>query len=261
MSRFERGEIELADDVVSQLAIPLGLDYEDLVFRLILSEENLEDWRCLASEAWDVERAKHLLTKLRLLQVPGMRNDFLTVAISVIDELLSIHAEGRQNMSSAVVAQLDDYLINLDEFSRLEGIVFSVSLEYVPLVTGWGWVKRQVRMMSQENVEPQVIRRLISFVAVVGERAAIEHQLNTMATIIDEMWRLDSLIPENAVQRYNLIVLDALYQDFIKSTLESHQHLVDVIDAGELIFSPDVHQSMMQYTVAQGWTRAEDFQD
>jgi hypothetical protein len=260
MSRFEHGDIELADSVIAQMAIPLGLDYEDLIYRLILSEDNLEDWRYLASEEWDAQHAVHLLTQLNALKVPGMRNDFLAVATAVIKELLSIHNEGRQNMAPEVVAQLDRYLANITEFSRVEGMLFSLSLEYVSLVTGWRWVARQIKMLDRLTVEPQVIRRVISFCAVVGERAAIERQLDIMEEVTDEMRRLSQMIPENAMQHYNLVSLEALHNDFANPSLTSHAHLVAVMKAGALIIAPDVHQSILQYTIEQGWATAEDFQ-
>ena len=260
MSRFEHGDIELADSVIAQMAIPLGLDYEDLIYRLILSEDNLEDWRYLASEEWDAQHAVHLLTQLNALTVPGMRNDFLAVATAVIKELLSIHNEGRQNMAPEVVAQLDRYLANITEFSRVEGMLFSLSLEYVSLVTGWRWVARQIKMLDRLTVEPQVIRRVISFCAVVGERAAIERQLDIMEEVTDEMRRLSQMIPENAMQHYNLVSLEALHNDFANPSLTSHAHLVAVMKAGALIIAPDVHQSILQYTIEQGWATAEDFQ-
>ncbi|WP_125570791.1 helix-turn-helix domain-containing protein [Lacticaseibacillus songhuajiangensis] len=260
MSRFEHGDIELADSVIAQMAIPLGLDYEDLIYRLILSEDNLEDWRYLASEDWNEENAVHLLTQLNALKVPGMRNDFLAVATAVIKELLSIHDEGRQNMAPEVVAQLDQYLANITEFSRLEGMLFSLSLEYVPLATGWQWVARQIKMMDKLAVEPQVIRRVISFCAAIGERAAIERQLDIMGKATAEMRCLTQTIPENAMQRYNLVSLEALHKDFADPSPANHAHLIAVMKAGALIFAPEVHQSIVQYTIAQGWATAEDFQ-
>jgi hypothetical protein len=189
-----------------------------------------------------------------------MRNDFLAVATAVIKELLSIHNEGRQNMAPEVVAQLDRYLANITEFSRVEGMLFSLSLEYVSLVTGWRWVARQIKMLDRLTVEPQVIRRVISFCAVVGERAAIERQLDIMEEVTDEMRRLSQMIPENAMQHYNLVSLEALHNDFANPSLTSHAHLVAVMKAGALIIAPDVHQSILQYTIEQGWATAEDFQ-
>lgn len=260
MSRFEHGEIDLTDGVIAQMAIPLGLDYEDLIYRLILSEDNLEDWRYLASEDWNSRKAASLLAQLNTLKVPGMRNDFLAVATAVITELLSIHDEGRQNMASVVVTQLDHYLANVTEFSRLEGILFSLSLEYVSLATGWKWVVRQIKMIDKLTVEPQVIRRVISFCAVVGERAAIERRFDTMEEVIGEMRRLDKSIPENAMQRHNLVILDALYKDCTHPSTANHAHFIAVMEAGGLIYTPIVHQNIVQYTIAQGWATTEDFE-
>jgi hypothetical protein len=220
----------------------------------------LEDWRYLASEDWNEKNAVHLLTQLNALKVPGMRNDFLAIATAVIEELLSIHDDGRQNMAPEVVAQLNQYLANITEFSRLEGMLFSLSLEYVPLVTGWQWVARQIKMMDKLVVEPQVIRRVISFCAVVGERAAIERRFDTMQAVIGEMHRLDRSIPENAMQRHNLVILEALYKDCTHPSISNHAHFIAVMEAGTLIYAPEVHQSIVQYTIAQGWATAEDFQ-
>lgn len=261
LSRFERGEIELADAVISQMAVPLGLDYEDLVARRILSDDSLEDWRSLASEMWNLDRAQSLLERLEGLKVAGMRNDYLVVATTVISELISVHTERRHNMSAEVVKLLSDYLDGLSDFSRLEGIIFSVCLEYVPLETGWDWVKRQLDMMERNNPSLQQRRRFISFCANVAERAAIEKKLETMRTIITEMRRLDESIPENAIQRNNLLMMEKLYADLADPNLENHQEFIKVLRANKLLFAPDIHQSMIEYTIAQGWASPNDFQD
>ena len=260
MSRFENGEIDLADSVVSQVSVPLGLDYEDLILRHLLAEDSLDSWIGLASESWNEEQAATLLEHLTELKVAGSRNDFLQVAIAVISQLLTIHASGAQNMDSQVVKQLDDYLSNLDEFSRLEGFIFSVCSEYVPVATGWVWMSRQVNMIKEFGATDQRIRRVISYCAGVAERAAIEREFKMMHVIIDEMRDLDAVIPENAMQRYNLKSLETLYADLTISSAETHQRFVAVVKTSRMIFAPDVYHGIVKYTIAQGWTSRDDFE-
>ncbi|MCI1283334.1 MAG: helix-turn-helix domain-containing protein [Lacticaseibacillus songhuajiangensis] len=259
MSRFERGEIELSDSVVAQMALPLGLDYDDLIYRHILSEENLDNWRSLASELWSTKDAMLLLQNLEKLRVPGTRNDFVSVSTDVISELLDIHATGRQNMAAQVVSRLNDYLANVDEFSRLEGILFSVCLEYLPLSRGRELVLRQVKMVEQGTADWLRIRRLISFCAAVAERAAMENDLKTMREILLEMERLDLKIPENADQRYNVKLLSALYDDLTMKTKATHQKFILVLKTGRFVFSAEVHRTMVRYAIAQGWAVKKDF--
>lgn len=259
LSRFERGEIELSDKVISQMAVPLGLEYEDLVARRILSDDNLVDWRSLASEVWNPEEVQSLLGHLEELKVTGMRNDFITVTITVISELITLHAENRRTMSSEVTMMLDRYLANIDDFSRLEGILFSVCLEYVPLETGWNWVKHQLLMIKHGNSSQQQILRYTSFCANVAERAAIEKNFETMQAIIAEMRRLDALIPENAIERNNLKMMETLYADLYNPSAENHRAFINVLNANKILFAPDIHQGMINYTMVLGWTSAEDF--
>jgi hemerythrin-like domain-containing protein len=261
MSRFEHGDIELADEVVAQIAVPLGLDYEDLISRHILSEESLDNWICLASESWDGAKAADLLQHLDSLKVEGARNGFLRVVTAVIEQLIAIHEHGRQNMGVSVVKMLDKYLSNLDEFSRLEGFVFSVCSEYVPVVKGWTWVSRQVEMVKNKGMAPQRIRRLISYCSGVAERAAIEHEFGTMSLILTEIRELDALIPENAKQRYNLKSLEALYADLTVHSTDTHAQFVKIVQAGKMVFSSKIHQGIVRYTIAQGWTSVKDFYD
>lgn len=260
LSRFERGEIELADSVISQMAIPLGLDYEDLVIRYFLSTESLDDWRYLASEMWDRKKVEALLANIESLQVAGMRNGFLTVAVQVIRELLAIHTVGRQSMRPEIVVKLSKYLENLSDFSRLEGVLFSVCLEYVPIDLGWEWVRRQIDMLQRGDASPQKIRRFISFCANAAERAAIERQFSTMATIVAEMRRLDATIPENAIQRNNIRMMETLLADLELPSPSNHRRFIEVLQANALLFTPSIHESMIEYTIMQGWASAPDFE-
>ncbi|WP_125571042.1 helix-turn-helix domain-containing protein [Lacticaseibacillus songhuajiangensis] len=259
MSRFERGEIDLADDVAAQLQVPLGLDYEDLIVRHIVSDEDLNDWQYLASEMWSADHAQVILNQLNKLAVPGARNGFLKVASAVIEELLRIHYVGSQNMKKSVINELDKYLANLSEFGRLEGILFSVCTEYVPAETGWHWVSRQIEMANVASAPPQLTRRLISFGANVAERAAIEQNFKLMRGILDVLWKLDALIPENAFQRYNLQLLEALFADLTTKSATTHRRLIEVTRTGRIIFSAKSHESMVRATIKQGWASAADF--
>jgi hypothetical protein len=259
MSRYEHGEIDLADDVVTQMATPLGLDYEDLIDRHIISEDDLNDWRFLASETWSREHAERLRARLNSLKVKGTRNDFLKVATDVMTELLRIHKRGIQNMDGRVITELDAYLASLDDFSRIEGILFSVCTEYVPVATGWKWVSRQAEMVINGVTAPQVIRRIISFSSGVAERAAIEQNFELMREIMNHMWKLDAMIPENAFQRYNLQSLEALYADQTVGSTATHARLIHVMNTGKAIFTAASHKSIIRFTIQQGWATPGDF--
>ncbi|WP_125571045.1 helix-turn-helix domain-containing protein [Lacticaseibacillus songhuajiangensis] len=264
MSRFENGEIDLTDDVVKELAIPLGLDYEDLITRNILRESSINRWEYLASEQWHTEAARDLLSNLKQLQVENARNDLLKTAITVVSELLDVHAQHRRIMHDDVVRTLNDYLSKLSEFSRIDGILFSVCTEYVPVQIGWRWVLHQIRMLEPAGnmqATPQRIRRVISFCGTVAERAALEGRLTLMQSIVDEMYRLKTYIPENANQQFSMAISRALCVDLTERTVVSHDKFVAVLKTSHYIFPTDVHRSMVQYTIEQGWATAEDFAD
>jgi hypothetical protein len=261
MSRFENGEIDLTDDVVAELSFPLGLDYEDLILRGIIKESGIMSWQCLVSEQWDAERAQALLRKLKGLLQPAAKNGFLEVSIAVINELLRIHAESDQNMRDDVVRKLNHYLMNISEFSRLEGILYSACSEYVPLDIGWQWVKRHFKMLKLESAPPQLVRRVLSFAAATAERAAIERRFDMMRQILNQMNQLKQFIPENGSQWFNLQVYEALYTDFTESSEMTHRRFVKVIKAGAFILPQEVVRSMIRYTIAQGWAAVNDFAD
>jgi hypothetical protein len=264
MSRFENEEIDLTDDVVGTLSLSLGLDYEDLMIRGILKDSIADNWQYLASEQWDSTKVHALLVQLRSLEVPDTKNNFITTASAVIGELLRIHEHNGGVIRNEVVQLLDSYLKKISEYSRLDGILFSVCTEYIDVHVGWKWVSYQINGLalgSNKQAKPQQIRRVISFCAGVAERAALENRLVTMQDIINEMQLLRKYIPENANQQYSMEALQALCVYLGERSARSRERLATVMKAGAYIFPTDVHRSMVQYTIEQGWATAEDFAD
>jgi hypothetical protein len=151
--------------------------------------------------------------------------------------------------------------MNISEFSRLEGILYSACSEYVPLDIGWQWVKRHFKMLKLESAPPQLVRRVLSFAAATAERAAIERRFDMMRQILNQMNQLKQFIPENGSQWFNLQVYEALYTDFTESSEMTHRRFVKVIKAGAFILPQEVVRSMIRYTIAQGWAAVNDFAD
>lgn len=103
ISRFERGEIDLTYDVLSDILTTLGVDYHDLMLMGVVSDTAKNDWAHLPDDNWNADAVRRIERQLKSHIVDNVKNPFLEMAIEVLDELLGLHQSLQQELSPKLI--------------------------------------------------------------------------------------------------------------------------------------------------------------
>lgn len=261
ISRFERGEIDLTYDVLSDILTTLGVDYHDLMLMGVVSDTAKNDWAHLPDDNWNADAVRRIERQLKSHIVDNVKNPFLEMAIEVLDELLGLHQSLQQELSPKLIHHLIAYYQPLSEWSRVEGIILLAVVEYTPAPKFRELIAPKVRaLLSDSKLESDLqIRQVISLCSGLAARAGIDNNLELMNESILWMAALNQKTAENPISRYNYLVMKRLFELKQADTQSSRQNLVAILKTGRVILPGGGYDYFKNYAIQQKWLNEEDF--
>ncbi|WP_054677777.1 helix-turn-helix domain-containing protein [Lacticaseibacillus sharpeae] len=261
LSRIENGLVETTSSRLGPLTQALGITFDDLTLNHVISVEHPDAWVGLADTHWDEATTRRLLKELQAMRQPETVNGFLDIAELVAARLLTIHDGLSAEFTKSELQVLNQYFMQLSEFTRIEGFIFQAIVEHVPSRLSAAWLAKSVAViMAKWQAVPKIqIQQMASRLNRVGEHAILEREWVTADRVIEQAAQMSALLPENVTLQYNLVTVKKMRAMLAKPSAQTRAEFAKVIKTTRLLFSEATYQYLQDYTIQQGWMTAADF--
>lgn len=261
ISRWEQGQLDVTTDVVGDMLVPLGVDYDDLTLRELVADVQETAWSKVAPELWDRQAVVALRDRLQASRIPQTKNPYDEFAVAVLNQLINIHDQCASRVAPSVVHEINQYVRNLPQYSYSERVLLQAAIEYTPITECRAWIDPIYHGVMDDPTQATVRQKmiLIAFCGVLANSAVLAPDFTVMKEMIDMMAQVLTAMPNQPIAAYNYHVVAALYDYLRDHSPANKAALVAVLNTTKLIYPAGYFESFTQYMIEQGWLTAADF--